>query len=439
MKNIVVSVGLVAIGATGLQVASAQDIGAPDKSKPWSVSATLRGFYDDNINSAPSNANLGGASRDSFGVEVSPSAMVGIDTGPTTASLGYTFSAKWYENRPAYNADNWDLTHDFNAALTHAFNERYNVTVRDSFVIGQEPDFLRAGNSYSTFQRIPGDNIRNLGAINFGAELTRQVGLELGYSNAYFDYADNTTYIQEQPVGPPLVAPSRSALLDRMEQTFHLDGRWHLQPQTTAILGYQYSQTDYLADQIVYFDSMGNPQFSDVRNNRSHYGYVGADHSFRPDLTASARVGVRYTDYFNDPSGDTDLGPYARLSMRYHYLPDSYVEGGFTYDLSATDLIGFNGQGFTRSSETANLFASLHHQITPKLSGSLTGQFQNSSYNGGAYNNQTEQFLLAGINLQYRFNRYFSGDVGYNYDKLISDIGRGFDRNRVYIGLTASY
>jgi hypothetical protein len=28
---------------------------------------------------------------------------------------------------------------------------------------------------------------------------------------------------------------------------------------------------------------------------------------------------------------------------------------------------------------------------------------------------------------------------GYNYDNLDSDIGRSFDRNRVYFGVTATY
>ena len=53
----------------------------------------------------------------------------------------------------------------------------------------------------ATFERIPGDNIRNYGAITFDGELTRELAFELGYSNAYFDYADH---------GGDASAPSRA-------------------------------------------------------------------------------------------------------------------------------------------------------------------------------------------------------------------------------------
>src|SRR5262249_45623385 len=66
MKKIVASVGLVALGASGVQTAFAQDFSA-DNSKPWSISATLRGFYDDNVNTWPNNQPLpNGFSRGSW-------------------------------------------------------------------------------------------------------------------------------------------------------------------------------------------------------------------------------------------------------------------------------------------------------------------------------------------------------------------------------------
>jgi hypothetical protein len=75
----------------------------------------------------------------------------------------------------------------------------------------------------------------------------------------------------------------------------------------------------------------------------------------------------------------------------------------------------------------------------PKLTANVTGQFQNSDYQGGLYDGQSEQFLLAGVNLNYAFDKYLSAEVGYNFDELFSDLDRGFSRNRVYIGLRASY
>src|ERR1017187_202284 len=154
MKRVIASVGLVALGAAGLQTAH-----AVDTSKPWNVSAKLRGFYDDNPGTAPNGTSKTG----SYGFEVSPSLGLAWALEQTTVSLNYTFSGKYYE-RALANTPNqhWDFSHTFNGILNHAFSERYQLTVDDSFVVGQEPDVLRAPNAaLQSIQRINGNNIRN--------------------------------------------------------------------------------------------------------------------------------------------------------------------------------------------------------------------------------------------------------------------------------------
>jgi len=47
---------------------------------------------------------------------------------------------------------------------------------------------------------------------------------------------------------------------------------------------------------------------------------------------------------------------------------------------------------------------------------------------------------VVGLNFSYQFNHYISSELGYNYTYLISDIAfRGYDRNYVYVGVTATY
>jgi len=430
MKKIVASVGLFAVGASGIQAAS---IMAPtvEGAKPWSVGVTLRGFYDDNINTAPN----GPSKVDSFGFDVSPSLSLNWSAEQTTASLNYVYAFRYYDNKPNGNADHYDQTHTFNALLNHNFSERYVLNVTDSFVIGQEPDLLRTGPTLTDFQRVPGDNIRNYGQIKFNAQLSRLFGLEVGYVNSFFHYADDEATHFES--GNLIV--SRAALLDRIEHYIHLDGRWTVQPETVAVLGYQYGQVDYTGNDVVGFDAV-QLYSSDVRNNRSHYGYVGADHVFRPDLTGSVRVGARYSDYYNEPGGETQLGPYAKASLRYTYAPESSVELGVTHDRNATDLFSAQNGNLTTDAETTAVYGTLSHRIMPRLYGSLTGQFQNSALSGGTLDNSSEQYYLVGLNVEYRFNPHLSAQVGYNYDKLDSEVAnRSFDRNRVYIGVTASY
>src|SRR5947208_11184858 len=88
MKKIVASVGLVAVSAaSGVQAASLAGI-TSEGAKPWSVSATLRGFYDDNINTAHSSS----AKQSTYGFEVSPALTLNWVLEQTTMSLGYVRS-----------------------------------------------------------------------------------------------------------------------------------------------------------------------------------------------------------------------------------------------------------------------------------------------------------------------------------------------------------
>src|SRR5260221_3381558 len=100
------------------------------------------------------------------------------------------------------------------------------------------------------------------------------------------------------------------------------------------------------------------PFKSNVRNARSHIGYVGVQDALRPDLTATVKVGARYTDNYNDPSQASDVAPYADLKVNYSYLPGSSLEGGFTYDYSATDRLNTDVSGqIAQYQEAATVYA----------------------------------------------------------------------------------
>ncbi|HZL43948.1 MAG TPA: outer membrane beta-barrel protein [Verrucomicrobiae bacterium] len=429
MKKIIASVGLFALGASSLNAVYGQEMVATT-TKPWSISASLRGFYDDNINTAPKNS---GFSQESFGYQINPGAALNWQDDQTVLQAGYVYTLRWYDKKPFGNTSHYDQDHAFNGSLDHTFTERYRIGVTDSFVVGQEPDLLRSSQFLSDPQRVPGDNIRNNGTINFDAQLTPIFALELGYANSYYNYHDTTPFDQTG-------IPSLGAELNRIENVVHLDGRFQLLPETIGIIGYQYSQADYTGDDKISVDqNTGFTLFSDSRNYRANYGYVGVDQNFLPDLSGSLRVGLRDTDYYNSPSGGSHISPYVNASLKYNYTTESSAQVGFSYDRTATDIVAPFGTSVTLDQEAAVIFANVNHRIFPKVYGTLTAQVQDATFNGGQFNNKSEQYYLIGLNFQYRINPYLSTDIGYNYDKVQSEIGRTYDRNRVYIGLTASY
>src|ERR1700757_2178765 len=115
MKKVMASAGLLALGALGVKNAHAQIL--PGAEKPWTLSATLRGFYDDNYTTTPNGPS-------SYGFEVRPSGALNLSWQQTTLNLSYVMSMRYFEDRPKNNID-W--SHDFELMLNHNFSERYSL------------------------------------------------------------------------------------------------------------------------------------------------------------------------------------------------------------------------------------------------------------------------------------------------------------------------
>lgn len=394
------------------QTASAQE-------KIWSVSATLRGFYDDNYATAPSHPSPGVVGpRSSLGFEVSPTASLNLAREATTVTASYTYSMRYFDDRVQDSADH---SHLFQARLNHNFSPILRLEVNESFAIAQEPQLLDPVTLTRTL-RSEGNNMRNIAGFTLGADVTRLLGLEAGYNISYYDY---------KQTGPA----SLSARLDRFEHVAFINSRWNVLPTTVAIFGYQFGVTDNTSKDSLVTPGAVSPT---TRNNRSHYLYVGADHSFTPDLNGSIRLGGQYTEFPNALPGTTKetYSPYADASLSYAYGKGSYVQLGVKHNRSTTDI------NTALDQEATSVYASVNHRITGKLTANVLGQYQFSEFNQGANNGQSDNYFTVGLNLAYEINQYLTAETGYNYDRLDSNVtsgNRSYTRNRVYIGLRASY
>ena len=357
----------------------------------------------------------------------------------TFISLGYAYTFRWYDDR---DPNDTDQAHEFNGKLRHQFSPRHDLGIDDTFVLTSEPTIAEQGNIITapTKLRTKSDVMHNRGAIEDNIGLTQKLGLSLGYVNNWYDYEQENAFR-----GTPFeTIGSRSALLDRLEHLFRIDLRYTVNPSLVALIGYNFGINDYTGDELI-----APGLKSDIRDNYSHFLYVGADYDVSSKLRTSIRLGGQYTDYHE--SGDTTINPYADASASYMYLPGSSVQLGVRHTRNATDVSQVDLKGKpTLDAETTVVYGELTHQILPNLIGSLMAQYQMSTFHEGTYDGDNENLFLVGANLEYRFNRHWSAEIGYNYDVLDSDVQgfvapgviddiRSYDRNRVYIGVRASY
>src|SRR5258708_28459419 len=105
MKRFIASAGLVAVGATGLQAAYAPGLTPMETSKTWSVAASLRGFYDDNYNTAPSHPSAPSIpnAKVSFGAEISPQFALNFPPYQTFLRPFFVYTLRYYYARASNN------------------------------------------------------------------------------------------------------------------------------------------------------------------------------------------------------------------------------------------------------------------------------------------------------------------------------------------------
>ena len=440
MKRYFVSAGLAALSAATLESAMADDATGP---KYWSVGATLRGFYDDNYAISPDQ-------KGSAGIEFLPTVSLHVPLQQTDMGIRYTYGLYYYQDRQDLGVNAFDQTHQVDLWLDHSFNERWRTKITDTFSSGQEPELLNPNPvvGVATPYRVNGDNISNHGGIGLDTDWTRLLSTSLTYDNALYDYSQSgATANSGSIMTGGLGGPSLAGILDRIEESVALDVKWHLQESTTVFVGYQFSWVNYTGGEpiaLAIVPGLANPvtYTSSDRDSYTHYGYVGLEQDFTPNLSATIRAGASYNDVYGDPYyPTTSWAPYADVSLSYTYIPGSYVQLGFTHDIGATDQVAPSNIGqLTQYAENSVVYMDINHRFTPKLVATVIGRLQYSTYEGGADSNFDTTDYGLGLNLSYQINQHLSVDTGYNYDNVVSDIpGYSYSRNRVYLGITANY
>jgi len=431
MKRLITTAGLAALGAASVAPAFAQD--AMINQKPWSIGASLRGFYDDNYLTYPKILrDRPGFDDGTFGFDVSPSVAVNLKREQTTFGLSYLYTFRYFIDRERPRDDN---SHQVNLKLSHAFNERFTVDVKDSFVVAQEPSIIDPTISTTLPARSEGNNVRNYGVVQLNATIVENFSVTGGYSNAIYDYEEDATRIGG-------AAGSRSAVLDRMEHLFFVDGNYQVLPKTTVSLGYEFGINDFTSSDPLIDRGPTLPAWTgSVRDNRSHFVTVGIKQHLNPQIDVSAKVGVQFTQYDNQQLFQDETSPYAEGSARWGYMEGSSLQVGVRHQRLATDVRLINGFAIA-DQEATTIWASVNQAITSKITAIVMGQYQRSNYGGSTPGapDALDNIFFVGATLAYQFNPHIAAEAGYTFDRLDSDLAfRSYSRNRVFIGTRLNY
>lgn len=448
MKSILTTAGMVALGAVTIHGQSSLET-----SKPWNVSAVLNGFYDDNYVTRPSHSANGANARDSFGFEISPRASYHPQLENSSFGVSYQYGLKYFADR---DSNRTDQSHEFDLQAGHEFTPHVRASMMESFAIAQEPDIIIGKGGISpTPLRLNGDNYRNDISGTAKAQLTGedQLEVEVTLRNQIYDYQDDHNP-KVNSANPADRGPSYSALLDRSDNSAVVDLRYKLAPQTGLHLGYVYDQVDFsskdplldIADPV--FVASGNPvPYSSWRNTRSHTAFAGVDTRPTPTVGVNVRGGASFVEYPDNPTNTdhSEASPYADASVTWNYVQGSSAQFMVKYNVNTTDLTGLTSaassfKNLTLDQEQFTVFGGISHALTANLQANLRGYYIISTLRGGSYDGFEEQMFMLTAGLTQKINQFLSAEATYYFDVLKSDVpDRGFDRNRIFVGIRGTY
>lgn len=389
---LVFSLGLLAgfQGVSGQSVLSLRNNAADFNEKaPLTYSVGVGGGYDSLKYKQPGINDV-----DSYFVQESLGLSYSDNDKISPWNLGIDLGALQYlDNTPGTKDHEWSDRLVFN--ITHAFSPRLKVT--DNF--------------YVTYEAEP-----NFG---LGASTARRDGQYFyGYNNFAVSYAWSERFSTTTSYTVDGIKYQDSDIGDFEDRVSHLISQqfsWAW-THTTKIVGeYRFRTTQYQRSSSDYM---------------SHYVLAGIDKAWSERTNGSFRAGAEF--YSNDRTDKT--APYAEGSLNYA------VSKKTTASVYAS--VGFDGSelGNSDARYTYRIGANATHRLTERLSLNADANYAYSTLSSTGVPDYNEHELSASAGIGYRFWDNVSLNANYSYSVLSSDdVQRDYNRNRVSLGLNATF
>jgi opacity protein-like surface antigen len=364
-----------------------------DTSIPLTTTVGIGGGWDDNMNTSAV------APHDSAYLNTGIGVVYGIVESKTTSvNIGGNFSWIYYfDPAPDKKSNYYDARATLN--VLHRVNPRLTLVNNTYFSYEIEPDYyIGASGARRTDQYI-------YGYTRTAAEYawTRRLATVTAFTLTGIDYKDD---------------PLTSATEDRLTYITGNQFRYLLDRQTTITQDFRWLHTNY-----------------DIqpRTIDNYTATLGIDRVFSPRLSTSFAAGASWN---RDSIGGNSTKPYADLLVSYRVAEQTTFTWANSLGFDQNEIAGFNNRYSWRTGLTLN------HQITPYLAGRLGVGFIYSDFNGerAVSASTDENSITVDAALAYSILENMDVNVGYHYTNYSSDnIFRDYSRNRVSLGLTASF
>ncbi len=380
--------------------------------KFYTISASLREIYDDNVNTTSVNP------QSSFETELSPSLLVDFPSQGNDFSARYTFDATYYSNYATGSSANVGGTgsnnnsgssiqysHEFVAQYQHSFSDRFSLNASELFRYYVEPSlFESTGTNYQN-----GPYVTNILNGNLTAQWTPLFGTTTTYANTIVHYDESS------------VATNQDSVENTGSQTFS----FAILPKISLNFG-------GIGDNITYDETQ--------RGYTSYTAFVGAAWQALPSISVSGRGGGSYTEQNEGPDS---LSPYGALSFSWSLGARSTLSFDYAHEVTPTDQVNANEQTSDRIS------ANFSYQITPRLSAHLQGIYTKADTSESlinqpgatANNNYTENDYALDTGLNYQFDKYIGVDGGVTLSGVSSNstFNNNYSRDETYVGIRGTY
>jgi hypothetical protein len=388
---------------------SSLGIDASTTRKFYTLTASLREIYDDNVNTSNTNQKA------SFETDFTPSVLVDFPGTDGDFSARYTFGLTYYtvgpdntgnggsSNGATSDSAEFEMTHELLGQYTHSFSDRFQLSLVEDLRYFTEPGILEStGTNYQDGPYI---------SSNLNGTLTAQwsplISSTLTYANTVVQYQDSTVGDNQNSV----------------ENTGSISVGYALLPKITTSAG-------VLLDDITYDTA--------DRGYTTYTLFLGTAWQALPSLSLSARGGATYIE----PSqGQASIAPYAALTVIWTLGARSTLSFNYAHEVTPSDEVGADGQLSDRFS------ASFAYQITPRLSSHLDGVFTASTISNGldtsgqsGLNSYQENVYEVDAGLGYQYNSYLGLDFGVTLSGVSSNISNNnYTRDETYVGIRGTY